>query len=399
MKNAILSRCIWLTMTLLAALMLLPAVVIAQDILPTMPGVDNYKKQVELRRGLPISDWSFVSWSDDGKSFNFRQGGKIMTYTVGSKKIAEAKPTGASGVAQPQGRPAGTGERVQRGRQYTIAMSPDGKTKAFYRDYNVWLSNADGTNERQLTTEGNAKDRLKFGSASWMYGEEIGQSTAMWWSPDSKKLAYYRFNEAKVKDYYVLYKQLEIQDSVEVESYVKVGAENAEVDIFVYDFASGKTTQIDVRDGKPFDNRVVGHYVYAISWKSGGSELLFHRTNRKQDIMEWCAANPETGKARVIIREEWTASFTENNPQRRFLSDNNRFIWISERNGFSNFYLYDMSGKLINTITNHQFEVANIVKVDEANNKLYYMAGSGDNYMKMQLHVVGLDGTGDVQAD
>jgi len=112
--------------------------------------------------------------------------------------------------------------------------------------------------------------------------------------------------------------------------------------------------------------------------------------------MEWCAANPLSGKGRVIVREEWPASFTENNPQRRFLSDNNRFIWISERNGFSNFYLYDMSGRLINTITNHQFEVANIVKVDEATNKLYYMARSGDNHMKLQLHVVGLDGTGDV---
>jgi dipeptidyl-peptidase-4 len=56
-----------------------------------------------------------------------------------------------------------------------------------------------------------------------------------------------------------------------------------------------------------------------------------------------------------------------------------------------------MSGKLINTITNHKFEVANIVKVDEANNKLYYMARSGDNHMKTQLHVVGLDGKADVR--
>ena len=356
MKKPIIFRGIGMILMLLAGLIVVPAGLIAQDLLPTMPGVDNYKKMQELRRGLAVSDWNFVSWSEDGKSFNFRQGGKIMTYSVGSKKIAEAKPGSGVAPAQPQGRPAGTGERVLRGRQYTIAMSPDGKTKAFYRDYNVWLSNADGTNERQLTTEGNAKGRLKFGTASWMYGEEIGQSTAMWWSPDSKKLAYYRFNEAKVKDYYVLYKQREIQDSVEIESYVKVGAENAEVDVFVYDFDTKKTTKVDVRDGKPFDNRVVGHYVYSISWRPDGTELLFHRTNRKQDIMEWCAANPETGKARVIIREEWPASYTENNPQRRFLSDNNRFIWISERNGFSNYYLYDMSGKLHNAITNHQFE-------------------------------------------
>jgi dipeptidyl-peptidase 4 len=381
----------------LAAMFLAPADVVAQDRLPSMPGYDNYRKQQERRRGLTLSDWRFLAWSDDGKTFTFQQAGKMMTYSVASKKSAESKPGTAAPAARPSGRAAGTGERILRGRQATIAMSPDGTVKAFYRDNNVWLSNADGSNERQLTTEGNAKARVKYGSASWMYGEEIGQGTAMWWSPNGKKLAYYRFDEAKVKDYYVLYRQREIQDSVEIEPYVKVGAENAVVDIFVYDFDTKKTTRIDVRDGKPFDNRVVGHYIYSISWTTDGKELIFHRTNRKQDIMEFCAANPETGKARVIIREEWPASYTQNNPGRRYLSDNNRFIWESERTGFMNYYLYDMSGRQIATLTNHQFEVAGIIKVDEAKGKLYYMARSGDNHMKLQLHVVGLDGTGDMR--
>jgi dipeptidyl-peptidase 4 len=381
----------------LAAMFLAPTDVVAQDRLPSMPGYDNYRKQQERRRGLTLSDWRFLAWSDDGKTFTFQQAGKMMTYSVASKKSAESKPGTAAPAARPSGRAAGTGERILRGRQATIAMSPDGTVKAFYRDNNVWLSNADGSNERQLTTEGNAKARVKYGSASWMYGEEIGQGTAMWWSPNGKKLAYYRFDEAKVKDYYVLYRQREIQDSVEIEPYVKVGAENAVVDIFVYDFDTKKTTRIDVRDGKPFDNRVVGHYIYSISWTTDGKELIFHRTNRKQDIMEFCAANPETGKARVIIREEWPASYTQNNPGRRYLSDNNRFIWESERTGFMNYYLYDMSGRQIATLTNHQFEVAGIIKVDEAKGKLYYMARSGDNHMKLQLHVVGLDGTGDMR--
>jgi dipeptidyl-peptidase 4 len=386
-----------LTGNFLAAMFLAPTDVVAQDRLPSMPGYDNYRKQQERRRGLTLSDWRFLAWSDDGKTFTFQQAGKMMTYSVASKKSAESKPRTAAPAARPSGRAAGTGERILRGRQATIAMSPDGTVKAFYRDNNVWLSNADGSNERQLTTEGNAKARVKYGSASWMYGEEIGQGTAMWWSPNGKKLAYYRFDEAKVKDYYVLYRQREIQDSVEIEPYVKVGAENAVVDIFVYDFDTKKTTRIDVRDGKPFDNRVVGHYIYSISWTTDGKELIFHRTNRKQDIMEFCAANPETGKARVIIREEWPASYTQNNPGRRYLSDNNRFIWESERTGFMNYYLYDMSGRQIATLTNHQFEVAGIIKVDEAKGKLYYMARSGDNHMKLQLHVVGLDGTGDMR--
>jgi len=54
----------------------------------------------------------------------------------------------------------------------------------------------------------------------------------MWWSPDNKKIAFYRFDESTVKDYYLQYKQLSLYDSVEVEPYVKVGGNNPIVDIF-----------------------------------------------------------------------------------------------------------------------------------------------------------------------
>ena len=50
---------------------------------------------------------------------------------------------------------------------------------------------------------------------------------------------------------------------------------------------------------------------------------------------------------------------------------------------------------MIATLTNHPFEVANIVRVDEEAGLLYYMARSGDNHMKLQLHRVGLDGKDD----
>jgi dipeptidyl-peptidase-4 len=79
----------------------------------------------------------------------------------------------------------------------------------------------------------------------------------------------------------------------------------------------------------------------------------------------------------------------------QFLSDGKRFIWASERTGYRNYYLYDLSGKLLATLTNHPFEVGPIELVDEKAGVLWYMARSGDNHMKLQLHRVGLDGKGD----
>ena len=98
------------------------------------------------------------------------------------------------------------------------------------------------------------------------------------------------------------------------------------------------------------------------------------------------------------MREEWPTGWVENNPSMQFLKDGRRFIWESERNGWSNFYLYDLSGRLIAPLTSHTtFEVGNVVKIDEAAGLVYYTARDGDNYMKLQLHRVGLDGKGDVR--
>jgi dipeptidyl-peptidase-4 len=117
--------------------------------------------------------------------------------------------------------------------------------------------------------------------------------------------------------------------------------------------------------------------------------------NRRQNTLEFAAADPNTGKCRVIVREEWPANWVDWAPAFQYLPDHQRFIWTSERNGFKNFYLYNLDGKLLATLTQHPFEVANLVKIDEAANGIYYMARDGDNYLKLQLHRVGLDGQGD----
>lgn len=360
----------------------------AQDRLPNMPGYAQYQKINPELRGA-VKTFFFLEWNKDASGFKYFAGGKTYAYNMITK--ASVETTGVSPMGNFMRRSGGP----ERGRQFTSAESPDKKLKAFYRNRNLWLSDADGKNELAITTGGNDKERIKYGSASWVYGEELDQNTAMWWSPDNKKIAFYRFDEGAVKDYYLQYKQLSLYDSVEVEPYVKVGGNNPIVDIFIYDVESKKTIQVDARNGNPFTNSVVGHYLYGIEWSQDGTELLFHRTNRKQDIMEYSAANVQTGKTRVIVREEWTASYTKNSPEMKFLKDGKRFVWTSERTGFKNYYLYDISGKLLSTLTNHQFEVSQIVNIDEENKVLYYMARSGDNHMKLQLHKVGLNGKGD----
>ena len=409
----------------------------AQDRLRMLPGYDQYQKMQPQIAGSWTSGAVTPRWDDTGRGFTYTVGAKTFRFDLATMSPAEiegAPPVATADVAGRGGRAGGGGRGqetppaagrgggrggaeqaqtemptapmagcpaipVARGRQAFCVTSPDGAHKAFYRDRNLWIANADGSGEKAVTQDGSEKARIKYGVASWVYGEELSQTTAMWWSPDSKKLGFYRFDESQVKDFYLQTNQTQVQDTLDVEAYPKPGAPNPIADVFVYDLASAKAAKIDVRDGKPFDNGVVGHYVYNIHWLPDSSELLVNRANRRHQIVAFSACSPATAKCRVIVREEWPTGWinTDGAPSPIWLQDNKRFIWQSERTGWNNYYLYDLTGKLLAPLTSNAFDATSIVKLDERAGLMFYLARDGDNFMKLQLHRVGLDGKGDVR--
>jgi dipeptidyl-peptidase-4 len=359
----------------------------AQDTLQTMPRYDRYEKLRREIAGSVKRGSLTVDWSEDSKFVTYAREGKRYRFDV--DKGVEAEATEEANATRQTGR---NRRAPERGRQFETALSADGKMKSVTRDRNVYVSDADGKNEVAVTTEGSEKTRTKFGVASWVYGEELGVREAMWWSPDGAKLAFYKFDESPVKDYFLQYSQTKVQDTLDVEAYPKAGAPNPIVTLFVYDLASKKTTTVDTKFADP----TLGEYVYDVRWSPDGKELFYNRTNRKQNIMEFCAANPATGASRAIVRESQTQSWAENHPTVQFLKDKRRFIWSSERNGFQNLYLYDLDGKLLNTVTQHPFDVERVVRLSDDEKTLWYTARSVPEHPYLvQLHRVSLNGKGD----
>jgi dipeptidyl-peptidase-4 len=135
------------------AISLLTAPALAQNRLKGMPGYDQFTK---MSRELPTAIKSgalATVWIDSGKALEYSIDSKRLHFDVATKKVSEIADAGVSKEALGRGGRAGA-PGVARGRQAEFALSPDSSRKAFYRDRNMWISDAKGGNEQQLTNDG-----------------------------------------------------------------------------------------------------------------------------------------------------------------------------------------------------------------------------------------------------
>jgi dipeptidyl-peptidase-4 len=359
------------------------------------------QKQNDPRAGV-ISD---IKWAEDGKSLEFANSGMRYSFSIDELKTSEL---GKAAPKKKRKRPekskvvkttlpkehvarkprtvekAGRDiARPTRGRQWMTEVSHDENWFAVSKDWNVWLEN-DKTGERiQVTSEGNMK--FRFGTANWVYGEEISVRHGMWFSADDRYLAYYVFDERPVKDFYLLGKNSSKVTTMVPEGYSKAGDPNPIVTLEIYDRKTKTKKRLDVGEQKR------DQYLYNVKLTKGTGELLFNTKDRSHHQVDVRAINFATGKIRNVVSERQD-SWQDSSPRMTFLSDEQRFIWPTEKTLWKNYELRNLNGHKITTLTKGDTEVIKIVKVDEKGNQLFYTAYSDTHPLNAQLHSVGLDG-------
>lgn len=372
-------------------LLLLPAIVPAQDRLPSHPKTKAYQEAVSVlpQYNALLSRFNVNGWSADSKFALLRDN---KAFDIARGEIVDYKAP----APPPRVAPRFQRQRPDRGRQYATQISPDEKWIATYKNANVYLSPSSNRDEMvAVTTEGSEAKRIKFGTASWVYGEELNQIEAMWFSPDSKKLIFYKIDDSKVVDYYLTTAQNAVQNKLYTEAYPKAGAPNPTAELYVYDLESKDTKRIDTTMASSDPD--IAHYVYGLSFQPESNILLFHRTNRKQNLLEWMAADLTTGKTRIVYQESNPKGWVENHVNVRWLSDNRRFIMTSEQSGYSNLYVGSVDKGVARAITEHSFDITGIVRLDEAKQEIWYTSYGEANSTKTQLHRINFDGGGHVQ--
>lgn len=128
----------------------------------------------------------------------------------------------------------------EAGKQMHGSFSPDGSKVAFVRDNNIFIKDLASGKETAVTTDG-LQNSIINGYADWVYEEEFTFSKAFFWSPDNKKIAYYRFDESEVKEYMFTEYKHQLYPSEYKYKYPKAGEKNSVVTIHIYDSATSKT--------------------------------------------------------------------------------------------------------------------------------------------------------------
>ena len=349
-----------------------------------LPGYQRYKEIRDNGRKLQDGGRVYkIRWSRDGSKIGFTLDGQKKQFNVADKSITDRvdnlvdKSLRDKVTARP---------KVERAKQVTLERSPDRKWRAVYRKHNVVLEpKSKSASAIKVTKDGNS--RRRFGTCCWVYGEELDQQTAMWWSPDSRKLAYYEVDESKMSDYYLTVDNTSTYTKLKTVRYPKAGDKNPQVSLHIYDLDTRQNVKVKL-DGDPTQ------YLFNVRFSPNGEELLFSRMSRRQNKLDVMAADVSNGETRLVVSET-QATWQKSEPLMRFLDDGQRFIWETERTLWKQFEMRNLAGEKITDLTDfEEFPCNKIELVDEAAGWVYYSAFSDpSNPYNLQLHRSKLDGS------
>lgn len=327
----------------------------------------NFMELVPKGDSLPIRAYNYILSDDEKKALFLTNVNYIYrhsftadyyVYDIATKKLVPLSNNGSQRLA---------------------SFSPDGTKVAFMRDNNLFIKDLDNNKETQFTFDGLYNNIIN-GAPDWVYEEEFSFSQGFFWSPDSKKIAFYKFDESKVKEF-----QMEEFYGLYPEwysfKYPKAGEDNSLVEVYVYNLEDNSTKKMDT--GEETDI-----YLPRIKWTKNDNILAIQRLNRHQNHLEILAANATTGETTVFYDEE-NQYYIDITDDWTFLDDGKSFLMTSEKSGYNHIYLCKLDGTSSKALTSGNWDVTRIYGFDGT--EIYFQAAQ-KSPVERQIYTVNLKG-------
>ena len=241
-------------------------------------------------------------------------------------------------------------------------FSPDGTMISYVYQNNLYIYNINTKQTIQCTNNGKINNIIN-GATDWVYEEEFAIVKGYEWSDNSEYLAYYVFDESKVKEFSMDIFNSNLYPEQSKFKYPKAGEENSIVEIFIFNLE--KKEHIKAKINKSDDD-----YIPRIKWNLD-SKLCVQKLNRHQNHLQLIFINPNSGEGELKY-EEFDEHYIDIHDNLIFT--NNGFLWSSEKDGYNHLYFFEYKKNKMKKITKGEWEITNFYGFDKENNIIYYQS-------------------------
>ncbi|HEY2177172.1 MAG TPA: S9 family peptidase, partial [Caulobacteraceae bacterium] len=300
------------------------------------------EKSRRERQGIQTHGVVDYSWDEAGRQILVPVEGDLWLYDRSSGKLAKLTEKPADDI--------------------DAKISPKGAFVSYVRGGNLYVRPAAGGPERALT-QGGGEIRA-WAVAEFIAEEEMARETGYWWSPDDSRIALTHVDISGVD----IVPRFDIGAegaTVVDQRYPRAGRPNARVDLYVEDVAGGGRVKVDLGANPDI-------YLARVDWSKDGKTLYVQRQSRDQKRLELLAADPATGKTRLLLTQT-SPHWVELSKDFKPLKDG-AFLWSSESSGYRHLYLYGADGVLIRQVTHGDWPVAELLGVDEGRGLAFFAA-------------------------
>lgn len=210
---------------------------------------------------------------------------------------------------------------------------------------------------------------------------EFGISKGTFWSPSGEFLAFYEKNEENVTEYPLLDYSSTPASSHPIK-YPMAGQLSEHGRVGIVDSETGETTYLQQMGEED-------SYVTNIAWSPDNQFIYLAHLNREQTSMALNKYNRK-GDFLKTIYQEFDEEYVEpENPPYFIPNGKGEFIWITEKNGFSNLVLMNDDG-IIRELTNLTYEITDFIGFNSEGTKAFFHA-TGENPTENHGYAVELE--------
>ncbi|HEV3235624.1 MAG TPA: DPP IV N-terminal domain-containing protein, partial [Gemmataceae bacterium] len=309
----------------------------------TAEAISAEEKARRERQRISVGGFTSFQISEDGSLVLLSLSGKLYVYNRSSAEVIQLA-TGEGAVLDPK-------------------FSPDGRSVAFVRNFDLYVVDLKTNKERRLTTGG--VEKKTHGLAEFVAQEEMGRFTGYWWAPDSQSLVYEEADASEVEVWYVS-DPAKPEQPAHLSSYPRPGKANAVVRLGIVHVQGGETTWIEWDHAKY-------PYLTQVRWEKN-SPLTIQVETREQQELALCLVNPTSGKSTILLTETDPAWINLHQDVPRWLEEGKSFLWISERDGGPQLELRASNGSLKKVLVPPSAGLHSLVDVNADTGDFVYQA-------------------------